>query len=165
MLPDNADVLERWARQFQTSASSPFSLLATPVGEDCAGAVQFLRPDRADEVLDRPGQIEWLDEDRVAARLAALRGDTTAWLGPDFSGQFSLAGMQAKTALLFDGHRWGVPSGATPTTHILKPAIAGLDDHDLNEHLCLSAAGRAGLTVARTRIVRFASRTAVVIDR
>ncbi len=41
----------------------------------------------------------------------------------------------------------------------------GLDDHDLNEHLCLDAARRAGLTVARTRVVRFGSETAVVVDR
>ena len=34
------------------------------------------------------------------------------------------------------------------TSHILKPAVTGLDDHDLNEHLCLDAARRAGLTVA-----------------
>lgn len=32
-----------------------------------------------------------------------------------------------------------------PTTHILKPAIAGFDDHDLNEHLCLRAARLASL--------------------
>ena len=37
------------------------------------------------------------------------------------AGQFSLAGAQPKTALVFDGQRWGVPYGPTPTTHILKP--------------------------------------------
>jgi serine/threonine-protein kinase HipA len=165
LLPDNADVLERWARRFQVSVSSPFALLGTSVGEDCAGAVQFLRPERADDVLGRPGTVEWLNDDQVATRLGALRTDASAWLGPDFTGQFSLAGAQAKTALFFDGSRWGVPTGAAPTTHILKPAIAGLDDHDLNEHLCLDAAARAGLRVARTRIVRFAKVTAVVVTR
>ncbi len=34
----------------------------------------------------------------------------------------NLAGVQAKTALYFDGQRWGVPAGRTPTSHILKPA-------------------------------------------
>jgi len=62
------------------------------------------------------------------------------------TGQFSLAGAQAKTALYFDERtsRWGDPSGAISTTHILKPAIGGLDDHDLNEQLCLSAARLLG---------------------
>ena len=43
--------------------------------------------------------------------------------------------------------------------------MAGLDDHDLNEHLCLDAAGRAGLVVARTRVERFGEESAIVIDR
>ena len=165
LLPDRADVLGRWSREFQTTSSSPFALLASPVGEDCAGAVRFLHPGRVATMLDRPGSIEWLSEQEVAARLAALRHDPTAWLGADSTGQFSLAGAQAKTALHFDGERWGLPSGAAPTTHILKPAITGLDDHDLNEHLCLDAARRAGLTVARTRIATFADQTALVIER
>ena len=54
---------------------------------------------------------------------------------------------------------------STPTTHILKPAVAGLDDHDLNEHLCLDAARRAGLIAVRTEIARFADETAVVVTR
>lgn len=165
LLPDNDAVLRRWGRDFHVSASSPFALLATQVGEDCAGAVRFVAPDRLDQLLDRPGEIAWLTEEDVAERLRDLRADATAWLGRAFTGQFSLAGAQAKTALLERDGRWGVPSGATPTTHILKPAVAGLDDHDLNEHLCLDAARRAGLIAARTRIARFAGETAVVVNR
>jgi serine/threonine-protein kinase HipA len=82
-----------------------------------------------------------------------------------FTGQFSLAGAQAKTALVRSGERWGVPSGSTPTTHVLKPAVAGLDDGDVSEHLCLDAARRAGLTAARTAVSRFDDETAVVVTR
>jgi serine/threonine protein kinase HipA of HipAB toxin-antitoxin module len=39
------------------------------------------------------------------------------------------------------------------------------DDHDLNEHLCLDAARRAGLTTARTAVSRFDDETAVVVTR
>jgi serine/threonine-protein kinase HipA len=46
LLPDNDAVLARWARHFHVSASSPFSLLATPIGEDWAGAVCIAPPDR-----------------------------------------------------------------------------------------------------------------------
>ena len=45
LLPDNENVLARWARRFQVSARSAFSLL-TATGEDCPGAVQFVRPER-----------------------------------------------------------------------------------------------------------------------
>jgi len=165
LLPDNNAVLERWARQFQVSASSPFSLLATQIGEDCAGAVRFAPPDEIGRVLARSGDVTWLTEDGVAQRLRELREDSTTWLGESFTGQFSLAGAQAKTALLLQDGRWGVPSGSTPTTHILKPAVAGFDDHDLNEHLCLDAARRAGLLAVRTTATRFGEESAVVVDR
>jgi serine/threonine-protein kinase HipA len=165
LLPDNDAVLARWARQFQVSAASPFSLLATQIGEDCAGAVRFAPPDQVDRVLTRPGSVTWLTEDEVATRLRDLKEDSTAWLGRSFTGQFSLAGAQAKTALLFRDGRWGVPSGATATTHILKPAVSGFDDHDLNEHLCLDAARRVGLLAVRTRVGRFGDETAIVVDR
>lgn len=165
LLPDNDAVLQRWGRQFHVSPSSPFALLSTPVGEDCAGAVRFISADQIEQLLARPGSVAWLSEEEIAQRLSDLRADATSWLGRSFTGQFSLAGAQAKTALLLRDGRWGVPSGATPTTHILKPAVAGLDDHDLNEHLCLDAARRAGLIGARTRIERFGEETAVVVTR
>jgi len=165
LLPDRDAVLARWARQFHASASSPFSLLATPVGQDCAGAVQFASPDDAERLVQHRGDVTWLSEHEVGERLRELKADSTAWLGKSFTGQFSLAGTQAKTALLLQDGRWGVPSGATPTSHILKPAVAGLDDHDLNEHLCLDAARRAGLITARTRVRRFGDESAIVVDR
>lgn len=165
LLPDNEAVLRRWSREFHVSAASPFALLSTPVGEDCAGAVRFARPDRVEALLEQPGTVDWLTREEVGERLRELRADTSAWLGRGFVGQFSLAGAQAKTALLLRDGRWGVPAGALPTTHILKPAVAGLDDHDLDEHLCLDAAHRAGLLVARTRVARFANESAVVVTR
>jgi len=165
LLPDNEAVLRRWAREFHTSASSPYSLLATPVGADCAGAVSFVAPEDVDDFLERKGDVTWLSESEVAQRLRELKADATAWLGRSFTGQFSLAGAQSKTALLEEEGRWGVPTGGIPTSHILKPAVAGLDDHDLNEHLCLDAARRAGLIGARTRVARFEDQSAIVVDR
>ena len=165
LLPDNAAVLQRWARSFQISASSPFAFLATPVGEDCAGAVRFITPERLDDARRRSGSVEWLDDDALAARVRELRADATAWFGQDATGRFSLAGAQAKTALLHRDGRWGVPSGDIPTSHILKPAITGLDEHDLNEHLCLSAARICGLTVASSRILRFGAERVVAVER
>ncbi len=165
LLPENDAVLARWGRQFQVSASSPFALLGTPIGEDCAGAVRLCRESEVDRLLAREGSVEWLDETALESRIRDLRQDSTAWLGRDFIGQFSLAGAQAKTALHFDGARWGVPAGATPTTHILKPAIRGFDDHQLNEHICLDAARRVGLRAARTRVDQFGAESVIVVTR
>jgi len=165
LLPDSDAVLRRWARTFSVSAASPFELLGTPVGQDCAGAFTFVKPDDVDKTLSGVAEVEWLTERQIAALLRELRADATAWLGTDPPGRFSLAGAQAKTALLWDGDRWGRPSGATATSHILKPAISGLDDHDLNEHLCLRAAKSVGLTVVDTTVQRFEDQTAVVVRR
>ena len=89
LLPDNGDVLGRWGRQFSVSVSSPYPLLSTPVGHDCAGAVQFCRPDAVDRLLAQPGDLTEMSEADVALRLRTLRADSTAWLGPGFTGQFS----------------------------------------------------------------------------
>lgn len=164
LLPDNENVLARWSRTFQVGRSA-FALLGTPVGEDCAGAVRFVTEDRLEAALAREGAVEWLDEEGVGKRLRDLKRDETAWLGADFTGRFSLAGAQAKTALLYQDGRWGVPSGTAGTSHILKPAITGFDDHDLNEHLCLSAARRAGLLAANTEIATFGDQSAIVAER
>ena len=116
-------------------------------------------------MLDDPGSVAWLSEGEVADRLRNLHRDATTWLGRDFAGRFSLAGAQAKTALRRDGERWGVPEGAQATSHILKPAILGFDDHDLNEHLCLRAAALAGLVVVRTEVRAFEDQSALVVER
>lgn len=163
LLPDNDKVLARWGRDNQVSSRNPFALL-THVGEECAGAAQFVRPERVDDVT-AGGAVEWFDADEVASRIRLLRQDPTAWQTGLAEGQFSLAGAQAKMALLKDGPRWGRPSGRIPTTHILKPAIEGFDDHDLNEHLCLRAARLAGLRAATSNVVAFGDERAIVVER
>lgn len=165
LLPDNAAVLDRWARRFQVSALNPLALMGH-VGEDCAGAVQFVRSERLDEVIGHgPPEIDWLDGAGVAARLRALRADHAAWRIPQDTGQFSLAGAQPKTALLYENGRWGVPSGSTPTTHILKPPTGEFDGHAENEHICMQLASALGLVTANSKIMRFEDQVAIVIER
>lgn len=167
LLPDSDAVRRAWGHEFSVSPRSPFALLSTSIGEECAGAARFVTPDRLESNLAGEGDVRWLTDAEVAQRLRDLRRDTSAWLGTDFSGRFSLAGAQAKTALLHDPDldRWGIPSGAAATSHILKPAIAGLDEHDLNEHLCLRAAALAGMIAAPTRVARFEDVSVVVATR
>jgi serine/threonine-protein kinase HipA len=166
LLPDNNAVLESWARKFQVSARNPFALLAH-MGEDCAGAAQFVRPDRY-EALSNPneGEIEWLTEEAVAERLRDLvERHGTGRLAGD-RGYFSLAGAQPKMPLLYDGERWGIPSGPIPTTHILKPpAQRDLEGFDINEHLCLRLAKELGLRAAESTVRSFAGQEALVVER
>ena len=165
LLPDNELVLGQWAQKFQVSARNSFSLISA-VGEDCAGAVQFVRPERLDAIVGQhPPEIEWLDEANIAKRLRTLREDQSAWRIPRDTGQFSLAGAQPKTALLFQDGKWGVPSGRVPTTHILKPPTAAFDGHAENEHFSLELARALGLPVVDSRIMHFQNEIAIVVER
>ncbi len=164
LLPDDDRVLERWAREFGCSPTDVAGLLRG-VGGDVAGAAQYVAPDATPEE-SVPGDVEWLNDDDVAQFLRDLRRDATTWR-PYPEGRWSLAGAQAKISLVYERStdRWGIPSGATPTTHIVKPAIGGLDDFDINEHLCLAAARRAGMIAAATSIRTFGAERALVVER
>jgi serine/threonine-protein kinase HipA len=168
LLPDNDAILRAWAREYQVFANNPLALLAH-VGEECPGALQLLPPERVDDVLassTRADAIEWLDETEIGERLRRVLEEPAAWREPGDPGHFSLAGVQPKIALLHDGERWGVPSGRTPTTHILKPpAIEKFGGFAENEHVCLRLAARLGLPTARSEVRRFAGEAAVLVER
>ena len=165
LLPDNEFVLTRWAQRFQVSARNVFALISH-VGEDCAGAAQFIRPEFLDDVMaENDDTIEWLDEASIAQRLRDLRVDHSAWRSPRDTGQFSLAGAQPKTALLWEDGQWGIPSGRIPTTHILKPPTGEFDGHAENELFCLMLARELGLPAANATVAYFEDEVAIVIER
>ena len=165
LLPDDPNVLEKWRIDFGVRERIPFGLLGSPVGEDCPGAFSFVRPERIDDFIARTNHTDWLSDTEMATLIRNLKADSTNWLGTNPPGRFSLAGAQSKTALFWNGKRWGRPSGTTATTHIVKPAIKGLDSHDLNEHLCLSAARNAGIDAVLTEIHSFEDQTALFVQR
>ena len=165
LLPDNATVLDNWGRQLQVSPRNAFALLSR-VGEDCAGAVQFIPPERLEALLaKRSDRVDWLTDQEVAERLRILQADHSAWRLQGDTGLFSLAGAQPKTALLFEKDRWGVPSGRTPTTHILKPPTGPLVGFIVNENLCLQLARRLEFPTANSRVMTFDGQTAIVVER
>lgn len=166
LLPDNDRVLQNWGKRFQVSPKNAFRLISH-VGEDCAGAVQFVSPERLETLIAAPDarEIQWLTEENVAGRLRNLRADHSAWRAASDTGQFSLAGAQPKTALLFERRRWGVPSGRIPTTHILKPPTGEWDGHAENEHFSLQLARSLGLIVPNSNVLRFQHEIAIVVER
>lgn len=168
LLPENGPALQRiaddtnhgWPR---VSARNPLALLAK-IGEDCAGAVQLVRPERLGNMPR--GEITWLDEAEIAVRLRELRENRAATgRQAEDKGQFSLAGAQTKTALHLAAGRWGLPSGRIPTTHILKPPIPGLRGQVENEHFCLRLAAALGLPSVRTEVATFETERAIVVER
>ncbi|GAB3198975.1 type II toxin-antitoxin system HipA family toxin [Nocardioides hungaricus] len=167
LLPDSPSARQRWARQYNVSPGNPFALLLH-VGRDAAGAVQVLPPEvAAGDTLARDGDIEWLTDDDFAAMAHDLAENGESWDPGRFGGRWSLAGAQPKMALHRDPDtsRWGIPRDATPTTHIIKPAIEGFAQHHINEALCLRAAHEAGLSAAEVGLVEVADVQAVISHR
>jgi len=165
LLPDNASILRSWGQRFHASPANAFALMSH-VGEDCAGAVQFLSPEQLDRTrAKRRERVVWLSESELGQRLRELRSDHAAWRLARDEGQFSLAGAQPKTAFLWENGRWGIPSGRIPTTHILKPPNQHLEGFPENEHICLRLAQSLGLPVAESRVMQFDGEVAIVITR
>jgi len=171
LLPDNAGVLDAWGKRFHCSPRNPYRLLSH-VGEECAGAVQFVKPERRKALSSSATkkstiEVKWLSEDELAERLHTLIKDHSMARRVGDEGHFSLAGAQPKTGLYFDDEtkRWGVPYGMTPTTHILKPNLGEYSDYDLNEHYCLRLAERVGLRVAESEIETIAGIPTILVRR
>jgi serine/threonine-protein kinase HipA len=165
LLPDNENTLQRWAAMFHVSARNPLALLAH-VGEDCAGAVKFVSPERFQGLsAGAEDNVQVLDEHSIAERLRQLRVNSGASRRPDDVGQFSLAGAQPKTALLFHDGQWAIPQGRIPTTHILKPPIGEYDGYVENEHFCLNLARQIGLPTCSSQVLRFEDEIAICVER
>ncbi len=165
LLPDNDDTLKAWAKEFGVSAQNPFALLSK-VGEDTAGAFQFVSDEWLTENVGNKGAIDWIDEKEVHDRLARLREERT-WTArrPTDRGHFSLAGAQPKIALLNQEGRWGIPSGRIPTTHILKPPMPDHPGVIENQHACRRLASRLGMITAETAVQHFGDEIAIVVKR
>lgn len=155
LLPDSEGARQRWGREYNVSPNNPFALLAH-VGRDAAGAVQILPPD-ADpaDARARTGDIQWLSPTEFADLVQVLATHQSDWDPGRFGGRWSLAGAQPKVALFRDPQsgRFGVPRDSTPTTVIVKPAIAGYARHHINETLCQRAATEAGLLAADSAVM------------
>jgi len=167
LLPDNQAVRERWGATFGVSANNPFALLRH-VERDAAGAVQILSSETSStDAARHEGAIDWLSDDEFVALIRDLAEHRADWNPGRFAGRWSLAGAQSKVALYRtakDG-AWGIPRDSTPTTHIIKPALEGFDDHHLNEVLCQRAAGHLGLPAARSELIELGDVRAIVSTR
>ena len=164
LLPDNPAVIEAWGKRFQVSPRNPFDIVKH-VGEDCAGALQFVRPERLDLILSGAlDSLTALSEDDLAKRMTDLQSQSHA-VPAQIEGRFSLAGAQTKDALYLKDGQWFVPGGRIPSTHILKPQLEDFEEHSLNEHFCLQLASRIGLLRAESSILEIAGKKVLCVKR
>lgn len=171
------------ARNARLPEEDTFGLLAR-YGGDCAGAIAF----HDGETEQAPPGVRWLDQEELTAALADLRtlplGD-----GTDGTVRLSLGGIQEKLVVVRDSGeggggehgpvRYGIPTGTTPSTHILKPAALNSDGTERFpgvaevEHLCVRLAatiagdriGGVGFTAATTWLETIGGRKVLVVER
>ena len=164
LLPDNPAVIEAWGKRFQVSPRNPFDLIKH-VGEDCAGALQFVREERLEPILS--GALDTLTPltgEDLAKRIEDLNAQSRSF-PVQIEGRFSLAGAQTKDALHLKNGSWFIPGGRIPTTHILKPELDALAHHALNEHFCLQLAAKVGLMRAESQIMQIGEKRVLCVKR
>lgn len=161
LLPDNPQILDAWGKRFHVSSRNVFRIIRH-VGEDCAGAVQFLHPERAEAYAS--GGVHWIDDHDLAQRITLLLENHGSTRLAGDTGQFSLAGAQPKLAL----HRhpvtgaWGVPEGNTPTNPYSQTRHRRVR-RSRGKRTFLAAA--VGLRTCHSSVIQAGGHTVIVIER
>ncbi len=152
LLPENVNNRRALARRLRIDSRDDFRLLIA-LGRDCPGALSIVDPEEplAPETRIRP-EYSVLDETELAELIEDLPA-RPLFIDADGDLRLSLAGVHDKAALLRVGGKAAIPTGKTPTTHILKVDINGLPDSARVENYCLKLAAELGIDVPKSDIL------------
>jgi serine/threonine-protein kinase HipA len=116
-----------------------------------------------------------LSEKKLERVLSAYQSDIPlGMIAEEDNFRISVAGAQEKTALLRSDEGWCIPTGITPTTHIIKLPIGeikqpnatlDLSDSVDNEYFCLSLAKALGFDVPNAEIIKAGAIRALAVER
>lgn len=164
LLPGLSRVRTHWAGIFGAATPDPFDLLATSVGHDCAGAVQFCV--EISDLADRPSGVQPLTGAEFEQIVAEVVEQPAMWGASPGPGGFSLAGVYPKTCLVRGSSGdWGRPYGAAASTHIVKPSPADVPQQAVSEFLSMRAALHAGVQAAPVELEIVADWPTLVVRR
>lgn len=150
------------AQQFQVSNQNDFAML-DHIGGECAGAVTILKPGHSLFSLEQNNDVQWLTEKEIVDILDELPHRPMLAGKDDL--RLSLAGAQDKLPVVFDGTRVGLPRNGALSSHILKPAIAELEDTVTNEAFCLALAEAMQLKPAKSQVCSVLGRQFLLVER
>lgn len=150
------------ARALHVSRQNDFALL-DGIGGECAGAVTLLEPGQNAQAPDAPKAVRWLGEAQLLRLLDEM--PRRPMLAGEEGLRLSLAGAQDKLPVVADGGRIGLPLFGSPSSHILKPPIAGVEGSVFNEGFCMALAGALKLDVAKAKIQRVGERHYLLVER
>jgi len=172
LLPDSRLIREKIVTRFNAESSQPFDLLYQ-IGRDSVGALTLLPSEQIQS--NQSITAKKLNEQQLESLLKSYQVDVPLGMKAEFEDfRISVAGAQEKTALLKMNKDWYVPSGLTPTTHILKLPIGEIKGPDAtldlstsveNEWLCIELARELGFNVPRVEIVTAGNSRALAVER
>lgn len=161
LLPEG-DKRKLIAQTLHVSRQNDFALL-DGIGGECAGAVTLLEAGQNLAAPDATQAVRWLDEGELLRLLDEM--PKRPMLAGEEGLRLSLAGAQDKLPVVADGERIGLPLFNTPSSHILKPAIAGVEGSVFNEGFCLALADAMKLDVAKAHIQQVHDRHFLLVER
>jgi len=161
LLPEG-DKRKLIAQALHVSRQNDFALL-DGIGGECAGAVTLLEPGQMLQAQDNNDLVRWLDEVELLRLIDEM--PKRPMLAGEEGLRLSLAGAQDKLPVVAEGDRIGLPLFNSPSSHILKPAIAGVEGSVFNEGFCLALANALKLDTVKAEIRRISDRHYLLVER
>lgn len=147
LLPESA-LREAVARKLGISPRNEFALLEA-LGGECAGAVTLLLPEVKISKQARYRELTSEEFHKIIKDLPKK---------PFFAGEegirLSLAGAQNKLPVYLKEGRVFLPQGSSPSSHIIKPDIEGIENSVRNEAFCMGLAEKLGLPTCHVDVMR-----------
>lgn len=140
--------------------------LIAELGRDCPGAVVFTEQGEAPAPPPAPDSLAWLSEEELAEVLVP-QPERLFDREREQRMRFALPGERHKLALVHDAvsKRWAWPEPGVPSTHIVKPEVAGQPGLVANEMACTLAYRELGLPVAHTTVAAHMDQMCLVSKR
>lgn len=161
LLPEG-DKRKLIAQTLHVSGQNDFALL-DGIGGECAGAVTLLEPGQTPQAQDNNDHVRWLDEGELLRLLDEM--PKRPMLAGEEGLRLSLAGAQDKLPVVAEGDRIGLPLFNSPSSHILKPAIANVVGSVFNEGFCLALSHALKLDTVKADIRRVSDRHYLLVKR
>ena len=150
------------AQALHVSRQNDFALL-DGIGGECAGAVTLLEAGQTPQPQATGQQVRWLDSAELQRLLADM--PKRPMLAGEAGLRLSLAGAQDKLPVVVMDDRIGLPLFDTPSSHILKPEIPGVEGSVFNEGFCLALADQLKLSAAKAAIRRVDGQAYLLVER
>lgn len=140
----------RCVAEWMHAEENDYLSILAGLGQECLGAIKVV-DDSALEIVAEYRKLTSDEVRRLAKEGAAESAEFVT------KSHLSLTGASGKVGLYYDGKDWFLPIGEAPSTHIVKQSHVRLKRIVANEQLCLLTAGKLGIEIPDSFIIRLGS--------